>query len=403
MKPDVRRFDVAVIGGGSAGLAAAVTSARTGARTILIERYGYLGGMGTASLVHSFCGLYLLRNEPGAVLANPGISGEIAERMTAATGSGPMRFGRVDVLPQHPVEFVRIADDLVSREERLETVFHTEVSGVSRDGDDWKISLAGRPGTGQILARSLVDASGDAVVAEWIGGNHAVAPAAVLQRPAYVFGVHGAALLGDESRLRISGLLVEAVRSGAVPQEAMGLSFRASGRLGEIFGTVDLPGGHRGEDFDPLDPACLSALEMQGRTIAVAVLRWMSERDADWRNSYISHWPLRAGIRESRRWIGEYVLTGADLLEGSRFDDEIALATWPMELRENAKGPKLRFPDDNRPCGIPGRCLRPAGIDHLFVAGRCISADHDAQASIRVMGTCFATGEAAGRMAAESC
>ena len=90
-------------------------------------------------------------------------------------------------------------------------------------------------------------------------------------------------------------------------------------------------------------------------------------------------------------------------MAGSRFDDEIALATWPMEFRETPRGPKLRFPEGNRPAGIPLRCLKPAGIDRLFVAGRCISADHDAQASIRVMGTCFATGEAAGRAAARSC
>ena len=128
MKPEARLFDVAVIGGGSAGLAAAVTSARAGARTVLIERYGYLGGMGTASLVHSFCGLYLLREEPGAVLANPGIAGEIAGLMTAATGIGPLRFGRVDVLPQHPVEFARIADELVAAETLLETDLHTEVA-----------------------------------------------------------------------------------------------------------------------------------------------------------------------------------------------------------------------------------------------------------------------------------
>ena len=103
--------DVAVIGGGSAGLAAAVSAARKGARVLLVERHGYLGGMGTASLVHTFCGLYLMRDEPGAVLANPGFASEMAERMIAATGIGPQRMGRVDVLPQHPVEFARIADD----------------------------------------------------------------------------------------------------------------------------------------------------------------------------------------------------------------------------------------------------------------------------------------------------
>jgi hypothetical protein len=187
-----------------------------------------------------------------------------------------------------------------------------------------------------------------------------------------------------------------------IPEDALGLSFRPSGRSGEIFGTLDLTGGSAAGDFDPLDAACLGLLEMRGRKVAADAIRWLSQRDEAWRGCYISHWPVRAGVRESRRWIGEYVLTGADLMAGRRFADEIALATWPMEFRETARGPKLRFPEDNRPCGIPLRCLKPAGIERLFVAGRCISADHDAQASIRVMGTCFATGEAAGRAAAIS-
>jgi len=392
-------FDVAVIGGGSAGLAAAVTAARSGARTLLIERHGYLGGMGTASLVHSFCGLYLLRDEPDAVLANPGFASEIAERMIAATGIGPVRMGRLDVLPQHPVEFVRIADELVAAETSLELRLHTEVSAVSRNGDAWEIGLCGRSGVRPVTAINLIDGSGDAVVAGMLGGGSSMAAAPKLQRPAYVFGIHSNSSMADDSRLHTAGLIVEGVRGGLLPADALGITFRASGRVGEIFASIDLAGGETVSDFDPLDPACLTALELRGRRIATGVIRWLSSRSESWRGAYISQWPGRAGIRESRRWIGEYILTGTDLLAGKRFDDEIALATWPMEFREDAKGPKLRYPEDGRPAGIPLRCLKPAGIDHLFVSGRCISTDHDAQASIRVMGTCFATGEAAGRAA----
>ena len=108
------KADVLVLGAGSAGLAAAATAARQGARVLLLERHGYAGGMGTASLVHTFCGLYL----PGggqAVLANPGFPAEMAERMLQATGAaGPVKMGRVWVLMQHPVEFVRIADEILS-------------------------------------------------------------------------------------------------------------------------------------------------------------------------------------------------------------------------------------------------------------------------------------------------
>src|SRR5690606_32738777 len=101
--------DVLVLGAGSAGLAAAVTAARSGVRVAVVERHGFAGGMGTASLVHTFCGLYLMGDGP-PVIANPGFSGEIADRMIQATGAaGPVRMGRVWVLRQHPVDFARIA------------------------------------------------------------------------------------------------------------------------------------------------------------------------------------------------------------------------------------------------------------------------------------------------------
>ena len=220
-----------------------------------------------------------------------------------------------------------------------------------------------------------------------------------LQRPAYVFGVHNPLPLDDDTRLQTAGLIVEGIRAGDLPAAALGLAFRSSGRPGEIFGTLDLAGGETVADYDPLDAACLTGLEIRGRATASKTMAWLAAKSGSWKGAYISHWPVRAGVRESRRWIGEYVLTGEDLLRGNRFEDEIALATWPMEFRETPRGPKLRFPEGNRPAGIPLRCLIPAGIDRLFVAGRCISTDHDAQASIRVMGTCFATGEAAGRAA----
>ena len=133
--------------------------------------------------------------------------------------------------------------------------------------------------------------------------------------------------------------------------------------------------------------------------VAEAV-RWLGRRDEAWKGAFISQWPVRAGIRESRRWIGEYVLTGEDLLNGKRFEDEVALATWPMEFRESAKGPRLHFPRENRPAGIPLRCLKPKGSERLFVAGRCISADHEAHARSRNMPACMATGQAAGVAAA---
>ncbi len=390
--------DVLVVGGGSAGLAAAVTAARQGGAVALVERHGVLGGMGTASLVHSFCGLYRLgRDQPE--LANPGMPGEIEQRMRRRSGIDPVRMGKVWVLPQHPVDFVRIADELVE-ESGVETRYHSELIGIERRGAGWLAELVCRGRREAVAAAALVDASGDAVVADLLGAESKLSEPARLQRPAYVFGVNGVA--GELPPLVIGAAIVAGVREGDLPEAARGLHFRTSGRPGEVFGTLDLSGEEAGAGYDPTDPRCLAALEGRGREVAERVTAFLRERQEGWAAAYISHWPMRAGVRESRRWLGRAVLSGAELMAGARHDDDIAAVSWPMEFRETPRGPKLRFPESGRVAGIPFAALTPRAGGGLFVAGRCLSCDHDAQASIRVMGTCFATGQAAGLAAARA-
>lgn len=385
------KADVLVIGGGSAGLAAAVAAARTGARTLLVERHGFCGGMGTASLVHTFCGLYLQdTDEPE--FANPGLAEEIGRRMEARTGLPAVKMGRVWVLPQHPVEFAALADEML-REAGVEVLFHCELVTLE---PAWKAQVACRGSVFEIEAAAVVDASGDAVAAAALGAVHELTEPARLQRPAYVCGIQG--VTGPVAGLELAGRIVEGIRAGDLDKAALGMHFRASGRPGEVFATLDLTGVEAGE-YDPTSPHCLATLESTGRRVARAVVGHLRANAPGWEGAYVSHWPARAGVRESRRWVGEEVLTGAEVMAGRRRDDEVALASWPLELRETNRGPKLRYPEVA--AGIPRGALMAKGFERLFVAGRCLSCDHEAQASIRVMGTCFATGEAAGRMAVE--
>ncbi|EDY21689.1 hypothetical protein CfE428DRAFT_0934 [Chthoniobacter flavus Ellin428] len=120
----------------------------------------------------------------------------------------------------------------------------------------------------------------------------------------------------------------------------------------------------------------------------------------DWRKATSRPGPLAPGVRESRRIVGRYRLEAVDIETGAQFEDAVAFAAWPMELRETATGPRLRFPTGEEPCGIPLRALQARDDDALLMAGRCISCSHEAQASVRVIGTCLATGEAAGLAAA---
>ena len=395
---DAETFDVCVAGGGSAGLAAAVAAARIGARTLLVERHGSLGGMASAALVHSVCGLYKLPGKGApAELANKGFASEVAGRLLAGgQANGPVRMGRVDVLLHRPAAFARLADVLTRAEApRLTIRLHTELTGA----DEGSATLACRGRFQQVHARAWVDATGDAVLATLRGAPGETEPSERLQRPAFIFALGGvdAATLDDDGRLRLARRIVGAVRAGILPQGMLGAHFRASPQPGEAFVSIDLTGG---PDFDPLNSECLTSLEIEGRELGEALVSFL-QREADgFSLAYVAAWPSRAGVRESRRIVGQYRVTADDIAAGTEFPDTVAWSAWPMEFRENATGPRLRFPLEERSCGIPLRALQARDDATLFMAGRCLSCTHEAQAALRVIGTCLATGEAAGLAAA---
>ena len=391
-------YDVLVAGGGSAGLAAAVSAARLGARTLLIERNGLLGGMASVAVVHSICGLYKLpKGEGRPVLANAGFAAEFASRLQSNGGAvGPVRMGRVAVLLQRPVAFAQLCDALVRETPALDVRLQSEIIATGTNS----VTLTCRGRTHEVSAAAFVDATGDSVLAALRGAPCEIESGDRLQRPAYIFALGGVEVgkLDDHGRLRLARQIAEAVKAGTLPSAALGAHLRESAQPSEAFVTIDLEGG---PDFDPLEPVCLTRLETEGREVAGQLAAFLRRESAGFASSYVAAWPVRAGVRESRRIVGRYRLETGDIENGIQFPDAVAFAAWPIELRETAKGPRLRYPNGEEPCGIPLRSLQARDDEALFMAGRCISCSHEAQASIRVIGTCLATGEAAGLAAAQ--
>jgi hypothetical protein len=394
--------DVLIIGGGSAGVAAALAAARCGAETLLVERHGILGGAGTASLVHSFCGLYDLPVTPDAAprIANPGLPVELERDLLAqGIGHGPVRMGRVDVLMHQPQRLALYLDKLCRIQQKLQVLLHTEVAGcVVENKRIVEVTLQCRGTTWKVSPRTLVDASGDAVVAAFANHPWDQTPEHELQRPAYIVGLGDveAAVLSGDGPLKIAGCLVRAIQEKKLPAEAAGAHFRAGMALNEAFLTVDLPA----DSFDATDARRLTEIEMQGREVTFAIMEHLKTNLEGFSKARITTLPVRAGIRESRRWIGEVILAEDDILESRSDAHAVANATWPMELRETARGPRLLYPKEPKACGIPLGALRARDLRNVFIAGRCISSTHRAQASTRVMGTALATGQAAGIAAA---
>lgn len=395
--------DVVVIGGGSAGFCAAIAAARYGAKVVLIEQSDKLGGMGSLALVHTFCGLYLPDTSKPAVVANAGLPEEIEAAMRKGAGqAGPVKMGRVYVLPQQPSMFNQLAKKMVLAEAdhlslRLQSTCH-EIVRNEDGGFLVKFLSDGQPC--QILCRSLVDCSADAVVAGLLKATRRQVESSHLQRPSYIFSLKnvGADADDDSFKMRLALDLVHAVGAGELPSAAMGATIRPSPFKGEVFISIDLDVS--GEDWDPGCLRLRDEIKEVGKWCAHKLTAFFQKNYPCFERVSDPCFPSVIGVRESYRWLGQYTLSGDDLISGQQFDDVVAYATWPIELRETTKGAKFQYFENPLPSQVPLRSLTSQEIPGVYFAGRCLSATHRALASVRVMGTCFATGQSAGMAAA---
>ena len=394
-------YDVAVVGGGAAGLAAAVSAARAGARTALVERYGFLGGMATAGMVSTVCGLYLTSSTGPPEPLNPGFADDVARRLAAMPGcSAPMRRGRTYVLPYTPFAFACLADELTASAAALDVYLHTFLTSIETGARRVAaVRIATWERVLDLTARAVVDASGDAVLAHLAGAATATAPLAERQLPSLVFVLQhvDTEALGAGPRVALLRSLVTAEQEGRLPKGAANLALGSSPQPGEVICKLTLSGITEelpvGRDF-------LTIAEQEGRKRAFAVTEFLKTLPA-FSRAFVSHAAPQVGVRESRRVVGRYELTREDVLSGRRFEDGVARASWPIELWEEGRlGATYEWLDDRKHYDVPLRCLEARDVDNLFVAGRCMSATHEALGSARVIGTCLAAGEAVGRAAA---
>jgi hypothetical protein len=398
----VTRADVAVVGGGSAGVAAAVAAARAGARTVLIERSDRLGGNAAHALVHTICGLYLAADEGEPILAHAGIAAQLAARLTAQGGAAPPeRAGRVWYLPVRPESLSASYAELCREASGLELRFGAELVGAelaAGASDESLLRLRGE-GERELRASVVVDASGDAAAAALGGAATDLAPPDELQCPSYVFRLEGVdtSRLAGFARLQLGAALATGVRAGSLPSGADAIVVRASGRPGEVFATLNLP-RPESESWAPLEPECLARLEARGRAAAEAIARFLRATRPAFASSVLAEHPRRLGVRETRRVQGLVRVTAEDVLAGRRRDDEVALSTWPIELWQDHRRPIFEQPAGA--CSIPLGALVARSHPRLGMAGRCMSATHEAHGALRVIGTALATGEAIGCAAA---
>jgi hypothetical protein len=320
--------------------------------------------------VSTICGLYHTSSSGPPELLNAGFAAAVARRLTAMPGcSAPVRRGRTHVLPYTPFAFACVADELTTSAANLDVYLHAFVVGLE-------------------TAAGGIEA---VRVATW---ERQVELAASL---VFVLQHVDTEALGPGPRVALLRLLVTAEQEGQLPKGAGNLALAPSPQPGEVVCKLALSG--IAEEL-PASRDFLTLAEQEGRKRVLAVTQFLKTLPAFTR-AFVSHAAPQVGVRESRRAIGRYQLTREDVLTGRKFEDGVARASWPIELWEEGRlGATYEFLADGTHYDIPLRCLQARDVDNLFVAGRCLSATHEAHGSARVIGTCLATGEAVGRAAA---
>ena len=382
-----------VVGGGPAGCAAAVAAARLGAEVWLIERYGFVGGMATAGLVHPWMTYFA-----GEKQIIGGVFAEIVEQLVAREAfKHSQHFGQrhhcfdPEALKQILLEMLQQAG--------VKLLLHTFlVEAEAEGGRVSRLQIASKSGLEELRPQLTIDASGDADVAGWAGAAYEKGrPMDGLMQPMTLhFRMGGVEVARMPSRERMNELYAAAKAAGEIdcPRENL-LWFDTTVADQIHFNT------NRVTHVDGTSREDLTRAEVEARRQTKQLVAFLQRRVPGFERSYLLKTAPQIGVRETRRIIGEYVLTGEDVLSARKFPDGIALSSYPIDVHNPAgEGTLLRYLQPGEYYAIPYRCLLPEEMEGLLVAGRPISASHEAHASTRIQAVCYATGQAAGVAAA---
>ena len=382
--------DVLIAGGGISGVAAAVSAARSGAQTILIEKTRILGGTSTSALLRHICGLYLNGDEYPSETLNNGFTDEVVAGLSKLSPhSKVIKTGKVFVLPYSGVDLMQVMSSLCRSESNLSVFLDACAVSVSCAGQTIKEVLIYMSGNKRrIFPKAVIDCTGNGEVAYMAGASFEETPGGESQLAGYTIRLRGLHTEDEMLPVKVPYYMAQAVSEGLLPS-----SFKFT-----VFSSGDLPDeGYLKFGIEaPFNLKYHAAFERDAHN----ALRYLADKIPSFKGCLIVETSKGVFEREGRRICGQYMLTGEDVLRARKFPEGGVKNSWPIELWNRKRGSVYKYVKANDYYEIPLSCQKSIDIKNLLTAGRCISVTHEALGSTRVMGTCMALGEQAGRAAA---
>lgn len=419
----VCRCQVLVVGGGPAGMAAALGAAQAGADTVLVERYGFLGGNATVALVMPWMSFYTQRGSVAVVddtrlmpqdhgPGEPVVGGALAVflgRLYANHGAVPPSPDTGFTVPFDP-EILKVTAQEIIDEAGVRVLLHAFASGVVGEaGRPTGVVFETKSGPVVIEAEVIVDGTGDGDVAAQAGCAYEVGreedgltqPMTLMFRMArFRHGEFADFVRANPTQWRgvhgLWDLVSKATANGDLNLTREDILFFATTQAGEVALNSTRVTSVLGTDVWDLTRA-----EWESRRQMAEIAAFMRKYVPGFADAYVVQSGVGIGVRETRRIVGEYAMTVDDVLGARKFEDAVARGTYPVDIHSpTGRGTTLKRVPSGEWYEVPLRCLLPKGVEGLLVAGRCISGTHEAHSSYRVTPTCMATGQAAGVCAA---
>ena len=401
----MKKYDLIVAGGGFGGVSAAISAAREGLSVLMIEKNGSLGGAMSSSLVYPFCPYWTTDGQIATKIINAGIFSEMRRRayekefpskeyelleapIDIRTTDNKLRFFS-------PEFFKATLDDMIV-EAGVEVIFHATLCSVKTEDRKIKsVSVATKSGILEIEAEYFVDGTGDGALLCLAGCEH---------------------LLGREEDnltqpmttcFRVCNIDTDLYKKELPELQRLYKEYRANGKIKnprenllQFYGLGDGIVHYnttRVVRLNPTDPIEISRAEIEARAQVIEVFNFLKESSAAYKNATLISVASEIGVRESRKLVGEHLLTTEELFGSVKFDDRIALGNYDVDIHSpDGTGTCIKKYDPKKYYYIPYRSLLPKEYDNLLVVGRCISATHEAQSSVRIMPICASMGQAAG-------